>query len=89
MGSAAGSPRIVTVGTTATKLSDAGTRIRARLFRNLSGVTIYLGAADVTASTVSGWAVAAGEDFPDSISSGTIYGIVAAATADMQVWEVD
>lgn len=86
------SPYKVTVTTAATPLVDpttpGGVTIAARVIRNLSGVTVYLGGSDVTADTTKGWALAAGADHPDSITNGVIYAIVAAGTADVQVWEV-
>jgi hypothetical protein len=85
------SPFIVTV-TTAATLCEAptptGGKKRGRLFRNLSVVTIYLGGLDVTADTTSGWALAAGADFEDTLGNGAIYARVASGTASLQVWEV-
>lgn len=86
----ANSPFKITATTTRDVLSGAGTRLRARLIRNLGSVSIFLGGSDVTSSGATmGWEVAAGAEFTDSISNGDIYVITASSTAVVQVWEVE
>ncbi len=90
---AAGIPVIYAVGATAVKISSAGTRHSARLIRNMGGGSVFLGGNDTVEADATndlmGWELAAGEDFPDSISSGAIYAISASGTNDVMVWEVD
>jgi hypothetical protein len=82
-------PRTVTVTTTATLISDSNPNWAARLFKNMGAASIYLGASNVTAAgALQGWELGAGLEFPDTLSNGPIYAIIAAATADVKVWEV-
>lgn len=85
-------PFIIEVGTTAVRLSSAGTRLDGRLFRNLGSGSVFLGGndsveADAT-NDLMGWELPAGEDFPDSISNDEIWAISASGTNDVMVWEV-
>lgn len=81
--------RTVSVTTTAGILSDYNPNFSGRIFKNEGAVTVYLGTASVTAAGVTqGYPVAAGAEFPDTLSNGVIYAIVAAGTADVKVWEV-
>lgn len=87
------SPFTVTVAATPTLLerptTPLGVRKAARLLRNIGANTIYLGGADVAATgALQGYPVAINTDFPDSVTNGAIYGIVAAGTEPMLVWEV-
>lgn len=87
-------PTVISVGTTPTKLESAaaadkiGVRRRSLLIRNLSGGSVFLGNADVTAAVADGWELAAGADFQDTVTNGDIYAVVASGTADVQIWEV-
>jgi hypothetical protein len=87
------SPYKVTITDTPTPVVDPGTpagvKVRGRILRNLGSSTIYLGGPDVEANTDHGWELAAGEEFPDTISNGALWAIVAAAGSEpLQVWEV-
>lgn len=84
--------RAVTVGTTATRLDgDADQADRhageSFAFYNSSGVTVYIGGADVTST--NGAPVAASSWSPgfDLASDDAIYGIVATGTAAVRVLE--
>lgn len=82
-------PRTVSVTTAATLLSDSNPNFTGRIFKNEGAVTVYLGTSTVTAAGADqGYPVAAGAEFPDTLSNGVIYAIVAAGTADVKVWEV-
>jgi hypothetical protein len=81
-------PATVTVATTATLLSSGGPYRKAVRIKNLGAATIFLGGPDVTTSGANkGWDLAAGAEFVDEYGSGPIYGIIAAATAEVRVWE--
>lgn len=87
----ANSPFTIEVGDTAEKISNAGTRTTARLFRNLGATSVYLGGDDTVTDSgaTMGWELEAGADFTDSVSNGDIYAISASGnTNDVQVWEV-
>lgn len=87
-------PTVISVGTAAKKLESAnsadviGVRRRSILIRNLSGASVFLGNAEVTADVADGWELAAGADFQDTVTNGDIYAVVASGTADVQIWEV-
>lgn len=81
--------RTVSVTTSATLISDSNPNWQGRIFKNEGAVTVFLGDSTVTASGADeGWELAAGLEFPDTLSNGKIYGIVSAGTADVKVWEV-
>jgi hypothetical protein len=77
--------RAVSVATTATALHDATTQSSILVFNNHSA-TIYVGGPGVTTST--GIPVAAGTGISFDYKYGEIYGIVAAATADVRILEL-
>lgn len=74
----------VSVGATAT-LIVAGERLGVSIWNN-SSQTVYLGDSGVT--TTTGFPIAAGTGFTDSLTSSPIYGIVASSTADCRVLAV-
>lgn len=85
------SPYIISVGVSATRLqhptNPPGVNTRSRIIRNLSAVSVFLGGADVTASTTSGWELLPGSDHIDTITNGDIWARVASGSANVQVWE--
>lgn len=86
-------PYKIKITTEAAELVDPGTpagiNLKARIIRNLStSVSVWLGASDVTADSSKGFELKPGSDFPDSLSNGKMYAVVASGTADVQVWEV-
>ena len=76
---------VVSVGVVATLLSVGGSGdLHTVVIRNDSGVTVYVGGDDVTVA--NGFAIAtAGSLTLDLANADAIYGIVAAATAAVQV----
>lgn len=80
----------VTVGTTATHLTDDGSHAYAftqsLAFYNAGAVTVYLGRSGVT--TATGYPLAAGEHFAADLSEtqDEVYGIVASGTAEVRVF---
>lgn len=82
-------PRTVTVSTTATLLGSNDPTIKSRRIRNNGAASIFIGGSTVTTSGgTKGWEVAAGAT--DTIEgSAALYGIIAAATADVTVWEIN
>lgn len=79
------------VGTTAVKISNAGTRMTGRLVRNLGAGIVYLGESNTITSSgaTMGWAVAAGADFSDIPFTGELWAISASGSNDVQVWRLD
>lgn len=78
--------RAVSVGTTATLLSDADSGWIERLFTNVGSASVYIGNENVT--TATGTPIAAGGSFAEAIFSGRVYGIVASGTEEVRVMEV-
>lgn len=82
-------PRTVTVGTTPTLIAAANAAAIGRLLKNNGAATVFVGGSTVAASGADeGWAIAAGAEYVDGVSVGAIYGIVAAGTASVKVFEV-
>jgi hypothetical protein len=80
-------PRTVTVTTSPTLISDNNSYVRNRKINNTGGATIFLGGSNVSASGANkGFPVAAGAS-EDLFGGQAVYGIIAAATADVIVWE--
>lgn len=76
---------IVTVGVAATLLSEGGSGdLHTVVVRNDSGVTVYVGGS--TVSTATGLALATASSLTlDLANADALYGVVAAATAPVQV----
>jgi len=83
-------PRTVEVTTTAGVIAEGDDSRRAVLIKNIGASTVFLGGTNAVASSGAneGWELAAGETFPDTVSTGDIYGIVASGTCEVKVWEV-
>lgn len=85
-------PVIISVGTTAVKISDAGNRLVARPIRNLGSGSVFLGGNNEVEKDNTngkmGWEVVAGGEFPDTVSKDEVWAISASGTNDVQIWEV-
>lgn len=81
--------RAVSVATTATRIdsSEGGQSSQGLAVHNAGEATVYLGGVDV--STANGYPLAAGEHFSADLAQGDLlYGVVAASTVEVRVFEV-
>lgn len=80
-------PRKVTITTAATLITSMHKRSQCLIF-NDGGVRVGLSTNSAIAAVTDGYPLDPGAELED-ISSNNLYGIVAAGTCDVWVWETD